>query len=331
MLVGIPPDRYTLLKNRTRNYESFQKNTKMEPSIEIEAEEVPSYATDEHEYSDEIAGLRGSFFDCSRRWVIAIGAIGLLVGASAVAIAVPISARKGGGDVQLVQLAQQEERFIGASSSTLQVFSTLDPVRDLGLMDFNRPDASKPPSTLTNGVSSGKSYPTNSWYQNMLLTKGSKPEATHRAYAIPYVVDAVGPVPGVRVHPSHSSSSNTEVHMNVVESFGLTLGSVQTVGDSVADDDYIYHIQKTTPLGLTLEWVSHVPLTGETSMLTCAPNPLLFTEKAPNVIVRCTRHALCDYDVQLLDRRNWVVPHHCFTDRLGGSSDCGRRHHCYGV
>jgi hypothetical protein len=126
--------------------------------------------------------------------------------------------------------------------------STKDPVRDLGLYDFDRPESSKPPFEHD----ANQAFPTNAWYLNLMLG-GDQPGSMQRAYTIPYVLDVVGPIPGVRVHPNHVDGSSTEVHVDMIDQNGLTLGAISP--NSNKKTDLSYKILEMTPLGITLQWV----------------------------------------------------------------------------
>lgn len=127
-------------------------------------------------------------------------------------------------------------------------FSLLNPV-DLGFSSFSRPVASMPSRVLSNFK--GSPLPTNSWYQSLLMAD-EQPSNIHRAYVIPYVVDAAGPIPGLRVHANHISASSTVVQLNIVEDFAITLG----VSSDKGLTDYRYKATDMTNLGLSLTWVS---------------------------------------------------------------------------
>lgn len=136
--------------------------------------------------------------------------------------------------------------------------SKLHPVDDLGLHTFKRPKSSSPPSALTKGAAKNggrASYPTNAWYQNLLMMDG-EPSNIHRAYTVPFVLDAAGPVPGLRVHPNHIKASTAVVQLNLVEAYALTVGAA-TDATKVhnATETHGYIIENMTPLGVTLGWV----------------------------------------------------------------------------
>lgn len=135
--------------------------------------------------------------------------------------------------------------------------SMLDPVTDLGLADYDRPKDSRIPSTLHKLADEGqRAFPTNAWYQNMIMA-GDQPSEVHRAYVIPYVVDAAGPIPGLRVHPNHVGSTQDVVQVYVVEEYGLTVGAASDASRNHTDKPLSqrYYVKHATNMGVTLEWV----------------------------------------------------------------------------
>jgi hypothetical protein len=148
-------------------------------------------------------------------------------------------------------------------------FSTQHPVRDLGLTEHVRDKSSSPYRVLTHSNEHRQHYPTNAWYQNMLLVP-DEPDLVHRVYSIPYVLDVVGPIPGIRVHPNHIEASTSVIQLSIIEAYGLTVGATKAIsqttsgskGGSDAQEDIVNHryvVENTTPLGLTLAWVSSAP------------------------------------------------------------------------
>lgn len=142
-------------------------------------------------------------------------------------------------------------------------FSKLHPVDDLGLFDYTRPESSSPSRPVTEGIQNVKNYPTNAWYQSLLMP-GGEPSVIHRAYAIPYVVDAAGPIPGLRLHPNHIDASSFVVQLYVIEEYGLTLGAATDAAAPVSAKHAKtakklsgqYNVTHLNSLGLTLKWVS---------------------------------------------------------------------------
>lgn len=133
-------------------------------------------------------------------------------------------------------------------------FSTLDPVKDIGLYSLPRPHDSSPPESVLRD-SRERALPTNMWYQNLLLAK-TEPTSVHRAYPMPYVVDTVGPIPGLRAHPNHLVASTTVVQLSFVDSHGLTLGASLPVADKAESKppSKQYSVVSTTALAATLQW-----------------------------------------------------------------------------
>ena len=162
-------------------------------------------------------------------------------------------------------------------------FSTLDPVRDLNLHLFSRDDSSSPQQGVFGKLSEGVDrtkypLPTNKWYENLLLVndQDSEPSMNNRAYTVPYVVDAAGPISGIRLFGSRVLGMQRIVQVSIVNAHGLTIGSASNIAltgnintedipkryrlfDNYSGDDK----EKAsgyplTPLGLTLKWVSDV-------------------------------------------------------------------------
>ena len=151
-------------------------------------------------------------------------------------------------------------------------FSGLTPA-ELGFHPHTRPSSSRPgtvfgswrhgPQSATTGrlgvglkSSAGEraAMPTNAWYQNLLVGSVNEGHLTpnNRAYTIPYILDMVGPVPGVRVQFPHVLSSDTIIQLSAVERHGLTLG---TLNDGTVDD--VYTVDEDSPprqLSLGLKW-----------------------------------------------------------------------------
>jgi hypothetical protein len=143
-------------------------------------------------------------------------------------------------------------------------FSRHDPVQDLGLLAYNRPEETGPPRNLFEEIADEKpdslvrrpAFPTNAWYQNLLMLRGA-PSNVHRVYTNPYLVDVVGLIPGLRVHPNRILSGADVLQLTFNENFGLTLGATGDLkGPPESEaDSHKYKVLETTELGLTLRWV----------------------------------------------------------------------------
>ena len=145
------------------------------------------------------------------------------------------------------------KKYHQLTATEREPFSTLDPLKDLGLYSLERPKESSPPESVYRDTPQ-RALPTNAWYQNFLMAKG-EPTNVHRAYAQPYVVDAVGPIPGLRAHPNHLDASTTVVQLSFVDSHGLTLGAAASKAQKKSPTK-TYSVVSTTALAATLKWVS---------------------------------------------------------------------------
>jgi hypothetical protein len=156
--------------------------------------------------------------------------------------------------VVAVVLATTKEEEDSESKSSAP-FSALDPVTDLGVFKFTRPEESSPSSRLK--LSPARTaFPTNAWYQNLLLLlPDQEPSQLHRVYTIPYVVDTAGPIPGLRIHAHHLDATSTTVTLAITEPYAVTLGATRDFNTQEDDDTNGYSVVAATELGVTLEWV----------------------------------------------------------------------------
>jgi hypothetical protein len=169
--------------------------------------------------------------------------------------------------------------------------SQLDPVADLGMHAFERPRSSQPTVHLVSkedttgtaqdsqdgGSTTNKAstvLPTNSWYQSFLLLDpdhDKPPTSLDRVYSIPYIVDAAGPIAGLRIYPHHVGATSNVIQTYTIENQGLTMGlsrRVPTDGNMTKKESSSsssssggglskrYQVENMTPLGITLSWVS---------------------------------------------------------------------------
>jgi hypothetical protein len=147
-------------------------------------------------------------------------------------------------------------------------FSLLDPALDLNLAKYPRPIESRLPLTVDHfrhvQTTVRHAIPTNAWYQNLILLRCDNDSAQqplpsiYRAYTIPYLVDAGGPIPGLRIHVVTANNlvatdRTVQVAMEPQESYGLVLGAAQYANDSWSMP-FAYTVQHMTPLAITLEW-----------------------------------------------------------------------------
>lgn len=141
-----------------------------------------------------------------------------------------------------------------------RAFSLLDPVHDLLLPSYIRDPETGPPKHLFAEKPDFESsvhrpYPTNAWYQNLLMLRG-EPSNVHRVYSVPYLLDVVGYIPGLRAHANHILASTSVLQLTFMEEFGLTLGAAEDFSKTTSQKglSHQYTILETTELGLTLKW-----------------------------------------------------------------------------
>ena len=152
--------------------------------------------------------------------------------------------------------------------------SLLDPIHDLKLAQHgrSRSDPSFPSYYYGSADDSKKrpflALPTNAWYQNLLQApQQEEPTNLQRVYPGPYLLDVVGTIPGLRIHPTDTVASDTVMQLSFNEQFGLVLGATRSISSTKQDiggksggsdtaHSKRYNVLETTDLGITLEWVS---------------------------------------------------------------------------
>jgi len=134
---------------------------------------------------------------------------------------------------------------------------------ELGIPSYNdRPDFSRPGSvfgSVRDGASIGVPLPTNEWYLNLVVGLDDSPNdqyeqfanEANRVYTIPYILDTVGPIVGIRLHSPNIMSYGTVIQSVFVNWHGLTLGTV----DGTFTRRYSVD-EETLPskLGIGLRW-----------------------------------------------------------------------------
>lgn len=143
--------------------------------------------------------------------------------------------------------------------------SQLDPVRDLKLGEHGRPKTDPSFPAYYYGFDDNDhddeppfvAQPTNAWYQNMLqAAQHEEPANLQRIYPGPYLMDVVGLIPGLRIHPSDTVTNDMVMQMTFNEHSALVLGAAERIGSSTLAHTNRYKVLKTTDLGITLGWVS---------------------------------------------------------------------------
>lgn len=153
----------------------------------------------------------------------------------------------------------------GASSTLTDEPLSYKSPSELGIPFFNdRPENSRPGSVFgfaRNGSQSGTPLPTNEWYLNLLLGLDDSPGPSdeyenfsgeaNRVHTIPYILDTVGPIVGIRMHYPNVLCYGTVVQSAFVSFHGVTLGT--------ADEGFTrrYQVDEATlgsKLGIGLRW-----------------------------------------------------------------------------
>lgn len=145
----------------------------------------------------------------------------------------------------------------GAWSSKAEPFSNMDPV-NLGFKPILRPKVSLPGAVFGDIYQSGskdnKPLPTNAWYQNFLLGTPTSNTKDNSVFAVPYVVDVAGLIPGLRSHACTVMANKAMVRMNYEPENGLTIGAVE----KFETQHHVRNPSLTTPrltkLAIELEW-----------------------------------------------------------------------------
>ena len=133
--------------------------------------------------------------------------------------------------------------------------SKLDPIYDLHLHGFDRNADTSPPLNIYR-PNADAAVPTNEWYQNLLISHAETTEL-QRVYAVPYMVDLAGPIPGLQIHPNHIDASSNVIQLSYVIPHGLTLGAAENSKHATSVNTMTngYSVLHMTPLGITLTWV----------------------------------------------------------------------------
>lgn len=145
-----------------------------------------------------------------------------------------------------------------AVESTVPPLSTASP-SDLGLKSVARDEWNVPGKVWGQrllGKGKGekkKPLPTNSWYQNLLTQNSGKGSTeANQVYTVPYILDTVGPITGLRMHWPIMRAGMTNMQMVYDAVNGLTVG---TDDKSVGRQYYVdEEVDTPSPLGVSLKW-----------------------------------------------------------------------------
>jgi hypothetical protein len=220
-------------------------------------------------------------------------------------------------------------------------------VRDLGLPELVRAEAVSPDwnylkSSFKSKHDDRNALPTNSWYQNLLMARG-EPSNLQRAYTVPYLVDVVGMLPGVRAHVTHTEANDQVMQLSFDEAFGLVLGATKSLEAKNEDDtsndhedevkehwkSHKYTVAKATNLGISLEWVSCTIIVLLLMTHTLFLIFLYFsrTGRPQHDLEHCARNAVYHHGIRPRSPTNKGrlkhSTHHCSSDSNGRSHSCG--------
>jgi hypothetical protein len=265
---------------------SMDRTVQEEESVMIEMEALPD--PDDlcvrivgDDYNDESVTERDLQRSQNRRkmylWISLVVVLLIVVIAPSAAIANRKSTAQaiGGDDTTTSDDTDSGPQIPTDWDFSTQPFSTLDPTTKL--YNFIRPAESSPSARLdplrleqetssTQRESNGRPLPTSAWYQNLLmLGEQEEPSATHRAYAMPYVVDVTGNIPGLRIHTFQKVTTYNTVNLNINEPHALTLGAALDLRQQQSIQQLFgapkgYSVQAATQLGVSLKW-DYFPMT----------------------------------------------------------------------
>jgi hypothetical protein len=238
-----------LVDKSTEEDEGIEMKTMPEEAIEISVDDVI-----------EIQGVeKPSSTRCRWNWRSALLA-GLLAVVFLVLVPAFVFTKKKRSSSTATAVEEDGESKEPPEMKPPRPFSTLDPIDDLNVLPYQRPIDSSPSTRLDplRDRDSTLALPTNEWYENLLLLRqDEEPSANHRAYAVPYVVDAAGAIPGLRIHSFRVHATATTVSLTANEPQALTLGATVDFRQQDIDSSEPkgYSIRAATKLGVTLEWV----------------------------------------------------------------------------
>lgn len=136
-------------------------------------------------------------------------------------------------------------------SSDFPPFSVEDP-KSFGISYTSRSAASMPGEIFGSLLTRNVPIPTNMWCENLFFGARSDDES-NKVFQIPYVVDAAGPIVGIRTHSTHLKGTDRSIVMEIEGDTGITLGAVEDLaGEHITLDQgsYITHV------AVELKWTS---------------------------------------------------------------------------
>jgi hypothetical protein len=100
-----------------------------------------------------------------------------------------------------------------------------------------------------------------------MVNEETPPSSLNRAYVIPHVVDAAGPIPGLRVIPNRLQAGDSTTVLIDEPVMGITLGWSSAINTNTTTTKKNPHsnfqVNSATKLAVTLDWVSAVLVLGK--------------------------------------------------------------------
>eukprot|EP00934_Nitzschia_sp_Nitz4_P006048 Nitzschia sp. Nitz4//scaffold26_size159584//134560//137421//NITZ4_002516-RA/size159584-processed-gene-0.87-mRNA-1//-1//CDS//3329545157//6038//frame0 len=140
--------------------------------------------------------------------------------------------------------------YKSSMSNASQTDNGLSP-EELGFLTVERSDDLKPSKAWGEKIlQSGQPLPTNIWYMNLISPNAGTPYNTEasRVYTVPYIVDTVGAIPGIRVHWPVLQAASRNMQMVVDTQNALTIGATSV------DPAYTVATDEWSLLGVSLQW-----------------------------------------------------------------------------
>jgi endo-1,3(4)-beta-glucanase len=164
----------------------------------------------------------------------------------------------------------------GAWSSIATPFATVDP-RDLGLLQANRPQSSKPGRIFDNFRKSDTKQvplPTNSWCENFFLGFDNV-QSQNKVFQLPYIIDTAGIIPGIRTHSVNLEANDMSVEMVFDPEDGFIMGGVESFDPQHKisyDEQFNVAIAR---LSIVLEWETKDSSNSKSSTDTAMRSPIV--------------------------------------------------------
>eukprot|EP01041_Mallomonas_annulata_P001932 gene1932-3748_t len=149
-------------------------------------------------------------------------------------------------------------------------FSMKDP-REYGMKEVFRGIHSRPGAAFGARCNRTQPLPTNSWSQNMLICNDDANES-NRILVIPYLVDTIGPIIGLRTYPIFIKGHERSVIVDIEADSGITLGAKEILDNKyvISDDGNVLF----PSLAIDIEWKANITVQ-QYSSTNSIPIPLM--------------------------------------------------------